>query len=257
MVRSASLLLLALLLALLAAWLADGWLQQQGDGVADSGVPVVVAALPVPFGKRIDVADVRLVMLPPAALPSGVFSDIERVVGRVVTQALLPGEPLLAERVVAYGGGSALAAVIDPTQRAVTVRVNDVIGVAGFLLPGNRVDVLAATRAGDRRYRATTLLQNKRVLAVDQTASPERDQPVIVRAVTLEMTPQEAERLVQVIQEGSLQLALRNPVDRASIVDTGGGDRTPPSAAPVRQPVALPAVVLIRGVAQQRIRPPG
>ena len=91
------------------------------------------------------------------------------------------------------------------------------IGVAGFLLPGNRVDVLATRREG-KRAKASTVLEDIKVLAVDQTASPEKDKPVVVRAVTLEMTPEEAEVLVKSTQEGTLQLTLRNPLDNKPVL---------------------------------------
>ena len=97
-------------------------------------------------------------------------------------------------------------------MRAVSVRVNDVVGVAGFLLPGNHVDVVTAYRDG-QETRSETVVQNVKVLAVDQTASTDKNEPVVVRAVTLEVTPADAEKLVLAEQRGAIQLALRNPLD--------------------------------------------
>lgn len=108
-------------------------------------------------------------------------------------------------RVAEHLGGSTLASLIAPEKRAISVRVDDVVGVGGFLLPGNRVDVLA-TRQSDgssNQAESTTILQNLRVLAVDQTAGTDKTQPVVVRAVTLEMSVKEAEVLVKAQSEGS------------------------------------------------------
>jgi pilus assembly protein CpaB len=112
-------------------------------------------------------------------------------------------------------GGSTLASLIATDKRAISVRVDDVVGVGGFLLPGNRVDVLATktTNAGSNNAVSRTILENLRVLAVDQTAGTDKTQPVVVRAVTLEMTTAEAETLVTAQTEGKLQLTLRNPLN--------------------------------------------
>ena len=119
-------------------------------------------------------------------------------------------------------------------MRAVTVRVDDVIGVAGFLLPGNRVDVLAARREAISRATAETIVRDVKVLAVDQTAATEKNEPVIVRAVTLEVNPEQAEVLVKAKEEGSIQLTLRNPLDDEVFVE----EPAPAPAPVVRQAVA-------------------
>jgi pilus assembly protein CpaB len=119
-------------------------------------------------------------------------------------------------------------------MRALTVRVNDVIGVAGFLLPGNRVDVLSSRKDTSRRAVTETILRNIKVLAVDQTASTEQNEPVIVRAVTLEMTPAQAEVLVKARTEGEIQLTLRNPLDQQP--------ETEPEPEPEPKPATKPVV---------------
>jgi pilus assembly protein CpaB len=114
--------------------------------------------------------------------------------------------------------------------------------VAGFLLPGNRVDVLATRDIDRKRVQTRTLLQNVKVLAVDQTAAPEKDKPVVVRAVTLEVDPKQAELLVQATEEGTVQMALRNP-DEAAPVQTAAAEEPPakPRVIVIRQPAAAPA----------------
>jgi len=203
----------ALLLGISAAWLANNWVEDRiRPGSEQSGTPVVVAALDIPFGQKIEQAHVKVVEWPSGNTPKGAFSDPLLLEGRIAKQSFLPGEVILEERVVEHLGGRTLASIVEPNKRAVTVRVNDVIGVAGFLLPGNRVDILS-TRNSGKNAKTETILQDVKVLAVDQTASTDKDRPVVVRAVTLELSPAEAEILVKATSEGSLQLTLRNPLD--------------------------------------------
>ena len=136
-------------------------------------------------------------------------------------------------------------------MRAVSVRVNDVVGVAGFLLPGNRVDVVAAYR--DRQDTLSeTVVQNVKVLAVDQSASNDKNEPVVVRAVTLEVSPTDAEKLILAEQRGSIQLALRNPLDE---------NVTKKIVAPVavvkQKPPQSTSVAVIRGTEMGKEVPKG
>jgi pilus assembly protein CpaB len=211
------------ILGIVAAMLANRWAANRLGGGQEQSV--VVAALEIPFGQKLDAAHVKVVPWPKTSLPSGTFGTVAEIEGKIVNQRLVPGEPLLKDRVVDTLEGSTLAAMVDPEKRAVTVRVNDVVGVAGFLLPGNRVDVLASRKMNNRAV-TEILLEDLRVLAVDQIASPDKDKPVLVRAVTLEVTPKQAGMLVNATVEGSVQLALRNPVTKTA------------QAAPKRIPVA-------------------
>jgi pilus assembly protein CpaB len=227
--RTALLITVAGILGVIAAVAANRWAANRFAG--DDQQPVVVAALEIPFGQKIEAAHVKIVPWPKNNAPSGAFDAIDQVEGKVVNQRLVPGEALLKDRVVDTLEGSTLASMVDPEKRAVTVRVNDVVGVAGFLLPGNRVDVLASRKMNNRAV-TEILLEDLRVLAVDQIASPDKDKPVLVRAVTLEVTPKQAGMLVNATVEGSVQLALRNPVTKTAQV------------APKRSPVApRPTVV--------------
>jgi pilus assembly protein CpaB len=238
---------IAVVLAVAAAWLANNWVQARVNPVAKAeGVAttsVVAAAFEIPYGERIQENQLRVIQWPAAALPEGVFQDVEEVHGKIAMQTILPGELVMQARVAEHLGGSALAALVTPQMRAITVRVNDVAGVAGFLLPGNRVDVLATRNPSGRGNAVTrTVLEDLRVLAVDQTASSDRDRPVVVRAVTLEVSPEEAETLVKASNEGPVQLALRNPLDKESVVR-----REEPRPTRVRAPAPQPTVTVIRG----------
>ncbi|HUR42291.1 MAG TPA: Flp pilus assembly protein CpaB [Verrucomicrobiae bacterium] len=244
----------AIILGLAAAFFAKNWMRDRIEAVEAerrNGVQVVIATADVSFGQKFGSESVTLVGWPRDSVPTGAYHDVADVVGKIANQKIVAGEAILKSRTVGQSGGSSLAALIEPSKRAVTVRVNDVIGVAGFLLPGNRVDVLA-TRELERNKAVTrTLLQNVKVLAVDQTAAPDKDKPVVVRAVTLEVEPRQAELLVQATEEGSVQMALRNP------------EETPPSVqtATLEDPVPKPRVIVIREPAaaapQQAPPPPG
>jgi pilus assembly protein CpaB len=229
------------ILGIVAAMLANRWAANRLGGGQEQ--PVVVAALEIPFGQKLDAAHVKVVPWPKTSLPAGTFGTVAEVEGKVANQRLVPGEPLLKDRIVETLEGSTLAAMVDPEKRAVTVRVNDVIGVAGFLLPGNRVDVLAS-RKQKNGAQTEILLEDLRVLAVDQIASPDKDKPVLVRAVTLEVTPKQAGKLVNATVEGTVQLALRNPATKTARAVS----RSSAPAAP--RPVVTsdePAVTFIRG----------
>ncbi len=212
--RGVLLVMLSLVMGIGAAWVANQWVASQVDASeAEKGTHVVAAALEIPYGTKVEERHLKFVEIPEGVAPTGFFTAKEDVEGRVSKVAIARGEILIAERFAAHESGSTLAALVSSNMRALTVRVNDVIGVAGFLLPGNRVDVLSSRKTTDRRAVTDTILRNIRVLAVDQTASTEKNEPVIVRAVTLEMTPDQAEILVKARTEGEIQLTLRNPLE--------------------------------------------
>ncbi len=252
--RALNLFIVALGLGLGAAWLANKWIQARLAPVAQANTsPVVVAALEIPFGQKIAPSHLKTVGWPNENLPGGVYKDVAEVEGKIANQRIYAGEPLIQGRIVDQGVGSTLSAIITPKMRAVTVRVDDVIGVAGFLLPGNRVDVIATREQDNRRAYTETILENLKVLAVDQTATPEEDKPVVVRAVTLEMHPDQVERLTKATAEGKLQLALRNPTDDTQVVKAEEKP-VPVAAAPVvaaaprkRPRIYTSAITVIRG----------
>ena len=230
-----------------AALFANNWLREQVGEVAQPEqnlTPVIVASSEIEYGQAIEDIHVKVARWPAENAPPKSIGTLEEVIGKLATQRILPGEPILEGRVVEKLAGSSLSSMIAPNKRAITLRVNDVVGVAGFLLPGNRVDVLG-TRMSNGEAKTRTVLQNLKVLAVDQTASPEKDQPVVVRAVTLEADLDESLELVKATEEGSIQLVLRNPDDIAERIYAPETVAEAPKA-PVRR-APPPTIRIIRG----------
>ena len=250
--RGLVLIFLSLLMAAGAAWVANVWVNGQlvtQASAEPNAHRVVAAALAIPFATKVEGRHLKYIQVPMDVMPTGAFMNFEEVEGKVSTTAIARGEILVNERFAAHERGSTLAALIDKEMRAITVRVDDVIGVGGFLLPGNTVDVLAARKVNQRAV-TETILRNIKVLAVDQTAAANENEPVIVRAVTLEMTPEQAEVVVKARTEGTIQLTLRNPEASDYVAPE------PKVAAPVRVVAAAPrtrpvvrdsAVTVIRG----------
>jgi pilus assembly protein CpaB len=230
--RGIILILLSLVMGTGAAWTANRWVATQVVGdEEESGTLVVAAAMEIPYGMKVESRHLKYVEIPQEVAPVGFFTTMEDVEGKVSKTAIARSEILISDRFADHETGSTLAALVSENMRALTVRVNDVIGVAGFLLPGNRVDVLSSRKDTNRRAVTETILRNIRVLAVDQTASTEKNEPVIVRAVTLEMTPEQAEVLVKARTEGEIQLTLRNPLEEEL--------QPEPVAEPVQKPVVV------------------
>lgn len=253
--RTTALLLMSLVLALGAAWIANNWLQMRTTAAvaaSDNERPVVIASVNIPYGQRIERHHVSVVALSRSAIPANAFTEIDDVEGKIARQEILNGDIVRSERVADHLGGSTLAAMIGENKRAITVRVNDVVGVAGFLLPGNLVDVVSAKSKSRGNAEAETILTRIRVLAVDQSAGSEKEgRPVVVRAVTLEVTPTQAETLVKATEEGYIQLVLRNPMDVEEPVAEVEEEPEPEPPPVVRRPAPRPTssvVTVIRGV---------
>ncbi len=212
--RGIFLVVLSLVMAISAAWTANAWITAKAaaEEGALNGTHVVAAAMAIPYGTKVEGRHVKYVEIPEGVAPIGFFTSFDDVKGRVATTPITRSEILIEERFAQHEAGSTLAALVGENMRAVAVRVNDVVGVAGFLLPGNRVDVVSARKTADRRVVTETILKNIKVLAVDQTAATDTNEPLIVRAVTLEVSPKQAETLVQARTEGQIQLTLRNPI---------------------------------------------
>jgi pilus assembly protein CpaB len=213
----------------------------------------------IPYGTKVAARHLRMLSLPEGTASPRAFRERADVEDMVATINIMSGDILTRDRFAAHSEGSTLAALVSEAMRAVTIRVDDVVGVAGFLLPGNRVDVLA-TRMDNQSRRAITetILKNLKVLAVDQTASTQDNDPVIVRAVTLEMTPSQSETMVKAKSEGTSQLTLRNPMETRELAEVLPPPAPPPVArvAPRRRaPVADTSITIIRGTKVDSTKP--
>jgi len=178
---------------------------------------LVISTGPLTVGRSVKAADIKVIKVPSAQFPKGAFSKPEDVLDRPVVSNILPEEPVLDGRLAQRGSGVGLAPVIPVGMRAVTVRVNDVVGVAGFVLPGMRVDVLiTGNPPGSDNNRVTrTFLQNILVLSAGQTMQTDAGgKPVNAPNVTLLVSPAQAETLTLAGNEGKIQLVLRNGGDQ-------------------------------------------
>jgi pilus assembly protein CpaB len=185
---------------------------------------------------------------PADSIPAGSFSRIEALEARVARLAMARGEPVLEARLAQSGSAGGLSALVAEGRRAMTVRVNDVIGVAGFALPGNYVDILVSTQdprhaAGDGAGSVSKLvLERILVLAVAQEASASDNRPRVVNAVTLEVTPEQAEGLDLARSVGQLSLVLRNQIDAAPVQTRGATKASLLRLEARAAPAAAPAV---------------
>ena len=177
---------------------------------------MVVTTRPLGVGVIVKPADVKIAKIPTDGFPKGAFSKVEEVLDRPVISNMLLEEPIMEGRLAPKGSGLGLAPTIPVGMRAVTVRVNDVAGVAGFVLPGMRVDVLVTGRPPSAEGTITnTVLQNMLVLAAAQTIQADaRGQAIQAPTVTLLATPEQAETLTLANSEGRIQLVLRNSSDQ-------------------------------------------
>ncbi|HYD29643.1 MAG TPA: Flp pilus assembly protein CpaB [Azospirillaceae bacterium] len=226
--RALIMLFFALILGGLSVFMARQWVQSNSGGsVAEQPgmelTTVVVARVPLYFGNQLSRENLQEVQWPRATVPPGVFPSVEELLkdgqNRVALQTIEANEPVLAYKVSGLGGRATLSSVITDGMRAVTIRVNDVNGVAGFVLPGDRVDVMITREESQQQPVTDILLQNVKVLGIDQDASEKKDKPQVARAVTLEVTPEQAQKLTLGGTVGTLSLSLRNlaNVDPASL----------------------------------------
>ena len=189
---------------------------EAGAAYARNQKLLVVATRPLPLGDTIGRDSVRVRSVPENLFPNGAFSRVEDVLDRPVISPILPDEPIMETRLASRGAGLGLAPMIPDGMRAIAVRVNDVVGVAGFILPGMHVDVLSTGRAPGRDETVTrTVLENITVLSVGQTVQVDaHSQSINAAVVTLLVNPEEAEALTLANNEGRIQLVLRNSTDQ-------------------------------------------
>ena len=205
----------ALALGFLVSMLVYRNLQSRTGGSSESGIDVIVAADDLQVGARVEEHDIKIIKIPAADLPPGAPRRRSDVLGHGVIVPISKGEFILPNRLAGENAGSGLPSLIPPGMRAVSVRVNEVVSVAGFVTPGTRVDVLlTGTPGGGAEQQTTTVLQNVAVLAsghtLERTATGEAQTTAVI---TLLVSPDDAQRLTLASSEGHIQLALRNPLD--------------------------------------------
>jgi pilus assembly protein CpaB len=223
MKKSISLIVLiaGIIVALLAGAGTYAWLQKRAAVQSQTGAtqPVVVAAADLSWGKVLDASQVKIVSFLKTSLPPGCFSQPSQVAGRTLLYPVKAGEPLfetqLAPTSVKTGG---VSAIISKNKRAMAVKVDKVIGVSGFINPGNHVDVLVTVEGITK-----TVLENVLVLTVGQQMemTGNQEKPVPVDVITMEVTSDEAEKLAMAASAGKIMLALRNPTDTDSVTTRG------------------------------------
>jgi pilus assembly protein CpaB len=179
---------------------------------------VVVAAQGMPLGTRLGPQQLRLVPWPGDNPMPGMFTRVEDCVGRALIQSVVPNQPILEANLAPKEAGAGLSATIPEGMRAVSIAVNDVIGVAGFVLPGTTVDVLGTATLTGSENLTRTILENIRVLASGQKITQDKDgKPQTVSVVTLLVTPEDADKLTMAATQGRIQLALRNTIDTKKV----------------------------------------
>ena len=235
--------------------------------------PVVVAAADLQLGTALKKEDLDVVHFPEGKKPEGAFSKVEDVLERGLIVPVVKNEPILGAKLASKEAGSGLPPVIPEGMRGVSVRVNEVVGVAGYVLPGNRVDVVATASPTESRSDTTSKVVLSNVQVLTSGTRMEQDQnegkPMQVTVVTLLVNPMQAERLALASTEGKIQLALRNPLDQGTPETPGirasglmGGKTVPtepmrvaratrprsqPQADTAPVPVPAPTVEMIRG----------
>jgi len=232
---------LALAVGLLVSYYVFNQLKAR-TGSSVRMVQAVVAANDIQIGSKLTDHDVTLAAFPPASVPPGAFARVSQVRQRGVILPIGKGDFVLPDKLAAEDAGSGLPSMIPPGMRAVSVRVNDVVSVAGFVQPGTRVDVLATGLPGTGNEAQTdTVLENVAVIAVgrsllDRVITGETQNAAVI---TLLVSPDDAQRLTLAAQEGRIQLALRNPLDtrKESIAPTKASSLSPRGqAAPIAKP---------------------
>lgn len=206
---------------------------------------VAVAKVAIPIGTKIIPEQVMVVQFPPESTPDGAFDSVEKLSGRVAVTNIAPREPITEARLAAEGTAGGLSAVIPEGYRAMTVKVDDVVGISGFIMPGTLVDVVVVIdpmeKGGMQDPISKIVLQNIKVLANGQNIDKPQDQRETnaVKAVTLLVTPEQAEKLALATSEGKLQLVMRNSIDQGDEQTTGinkrgllSGERAMPQPEP-------------------------
>jgi pilus assembly protein CpaB len=215
-------LLIGLVIALVIAFLLSSFVYKQFQKASvvtpTSTQSLVVAAVPLPLGTRLEASNLRVIQWPSNQQVAGMHSRVEEVASRAIITPLAANEPVLEGKLAPKESGAGLSATIPEGLRGVSVAVNEVVGVAGFVTPGTMVDVLVTGRVIGKESAqgdvTRTILENIRVLAAGQKVEQDREgKPQTVAVITLLVTPDEATKLTMASTDGKIQLALRNTID--------------------------------------------
>jgi len=254
-------LLLAIGFATLASYMALGWLKRQAavQSPKEKTTIVVVAKIAIDPTSLLTEVQLKTEVWHQEKPPPGSFNNLEQVVGRVTATSIMLGELVTENKLAPKGAVPGITALLSPNQRAMTVKVDEASGVAGFLTPGNRVDVVVVVDKGEynKDPLAKLLFQNLKVLGTGQKLENRPgDKPQIVPTVTLEVTPEQGERLALAAQEGRISLVVRGQGDQ-QLVETLGADASRLFGKPRQAiPQALPAAATVapRGRTVEMIR---
>lgn len=231
--RAVLFLIAAVIAGVAALFLVKVYLDQARRQSASAPIEtttVLVAARDLQSGQQLTPTDLAAVRWPTADAITGTFQNANEVVGQTLRQSMVKGEPLLRERLASKAQGQGLAAILDAGARAMAVKVDQVVGIAGFVQPNDRVDVITTLALDDESRAALStkaakaskiILQDIRVLAVGEHLATDGHKPVKVQVVTLEVRPEESERLALASQHGTIQLTMRSRVDRENIETAG------------------------------------
>jgi pilus assembly protein CpaB len=229
----------AAFIGIIAVILANSYLsgvEKREVTAAEDGrlVQIAVARVPLDYGATLTPENIRMVSWPSTSLPAGAFQSLKGLYGgdpRVVLRPIEAGEPILPGKITGFGGRASLSELLEVDMRAVAVRINDVAGVAGFVLPGDRVDVLLTRtpkldgEIGEIEPVTDVLLQNVRVLAIDQLPNEKATEPNVGKTATVSVDQQSAQKLALAGQVGTLSLALRNAVNQDEFASSTVGTR--------------------------------
>ncbi|HEX8175692.1 MAG TPA: Flp pilus assembly protein CpaB [Pyrinomonadaceae bacterium] len=221
----------ALMFGLVAAFAVSRYLSS-ANVYAKSLNSVVVAKVDIPIGAKIIPEQLTVVQFPRESIPDGTFDNPQKLIGRVAVQNIMAREPLTDSRLAPEGSAAGLSAVIPEGYRAMTVKVDDVVGISGFIQPGTLVDVVVVINPEENTVEkgpvSKIVLQNIKVLANGQNIDKPKDdrEANSVKAVTLQVTPEQAEKLALASTEGKLQLVMRNSIDQDDEQTNGVNKRT-------------------------------
>lgn len=204
----------------MAAFMTSRWMSAV-QTKAQAGSRVVIVEQPIEAGKAITEHQIRSIDWPGTTVPHDAATRTSDVVGRIARVPMIPGEPVLPGKLAPKNSVGGLASIIPAGKRAITVKVNEVVAVAGFALPGSFVDVLVSGKDAKDQPFSRTVLSRVKVLAVAQETTPEPDKPKVVNAVTLELTSPESEKLDLARNIGKLSLVLRNELDVGEVNSAG------------------------------------